>query len=1091
MNVAPSGLLSILTSRERDFLCLIEFYEATYVPNANHGFQPMDAVARYATETCTYKHSVVDTAEDYLREALSMPTLTRNLGKQSNSCTIRFSNVSRRLATFVLTNDVEGMRMVIRVVSRSQLLAETESGWVLFVGKCGPPQGFDRKDASITAKQDLGQIEAQIPPRVFQKTCPLDFGGTECLGTELLTEKSVAYQAAFAASGRFGCNKSFARCTELENTEFVQGIRVVQIQGSFIYKPHHGFLYKLIRYSTPIGYLASRLFGKKAHAVGDSIEDGTPYGSAIPVVLGRWQMPGIPLQYQDRGEAIDFLMGFCRGPITDFVNTRNNTVGFTQPFNLVEHLGEYGGSGSQTQDTVFPEAGFFSRLAYQTGYVAGSDIEVEDPAPDISAVVKGIKIDVVPGGGGYGTGTINDGEVIGGLSYSGIFFNWTDNPVELARFVLTDPALLNFGNSFIDQDRTIVTSYYCLGGIKDDSNAERLVLPNDQNGVAGVDYHRYHSTGLLVPESYDVSSALFPLAQAAKEVTYEYYDPTTPPASFALQTFYRTRFTANIALTEQRKAIDFLYDTLLPSFRGYLSWNGRGQIAIRCERPADSILMRGSSIVGATAIKVQDIMPWRVGANENRSPLLGKILIGVGLITSEVRSVLSTIYTTDANSITLTSAGSGGISATASGATLSGGTTLLPAEATVTITGSPAVGDTATVTINGVAMVYTLMAGSPVGIGLTSTIAAGLAFAINSDPMVGKYIEARTTSLDNVVRLRSKMGSINLSSALEEAHSSGEETIRVMMSFAGKALTYADTTKANILDGSFKYLGSNGQTRYNQFKGTFKDPLRDFADQDVIINDYDHQDATLKTIPYDIDLSAVDNYNQASRLLNGANAKFGDGVDFFSLGSAGLALQLEEGDRICASDDSGEWRNVPMTIEQLSVNEKYEVNIGPCRIYSTSFFNDTVEETDVPLPSGLTNFASPPPSIIFNTVDFPPDGLSQTTDGSIGITTIRGGAIFGASIYTQFAKASVKRPGDTDFEQITILHPNSNLEATFEFIASVDGVYTVQLEVCNQWGCNTTKPTATIIVGFGATTGIANEDGSLLLLETGDFVLQE
>jgi hypothetical protein len=134
-------------------------------------------------------------------------------------------------------------------------------------------------------------------------------------------------------------------------------------------------------------------------------------------------------------------------------------------------------------------------------------------------------------------------------------------------------------------------------------------------------------------------------------------------------------------------------------------------------------------------------------------------------------------------------------------------------------------------------------------------------------------------------------------------------------------------------------------------------------------------------------------------------------------------------------------------------------------------FNDAVEETDVPLPSGLTNYASPPPDISFNIVDFPPNGLTKTTTGVLGITSVRGGAIFGASIYPQYAKVSVKRPGDTDFQQITTVTPDSNLEATFEFIASVDGPYLVQLEVCNQWGCNPTKPTALIIVGLGPAQG--------------------
>jgi len=1087
MNVATASLISTLTSRSKDLLCLVEFYSATYTPTV-HGFEPPSAVARFATETCSFLLDGTVGAASYYREALSMPTLTRNLGKQSNSCTVRFSNVSRRLATFIINNHVEGMRMVIRIVSRSNLLSDfgvLGNGWVLFIGRCGPPDGFDRKDASITAKQDLGQIEAQIPPRDFQRTCPLKFKGEECLGTEVLASKSAAYQAATV------CNKSFVQCTDYANTEFFQGVRVVQIEGSFRHRPHQGFFTKLIKYAAPLIYFA--FLRRKNVTVGSSIEDGTPYGKAIPVVLGRWQMSGYPLQFHDRGTAIDFLMAFCRGPISDFINIRNNTVGFTDPLSIVEHYGNYGGDTNQAADAVFPEGQFFSRLAYITGYVAGSDIAVEEPAPDISAIVKGIAIGQLVNGDYFnrqGTGTVY-GETV---TYTEIFTHWPDNPVEQVRYVLRDPALLNLGptNTWLDHRRTGVTSVYCLGGVQDLTNAERLILPNTETGKAGVDYHRYHTTGLLVPESYRVGVQQYPVPQADKEVTYEYYNPASPPASFPIKTWYRKRFTSNIALQERKKAIDFVNDTLLPTFRGYLSWNGLGKVAIRCERPADSVLVRGASIVGATTIKVMDVYPWTFDGNEEENSKIGKILIGVGLDTSEVRSVTNTHYTADGNAITLTASVTGGVTATASGATFTGGSSTVRASGSVVIGGTPVSGDTISVFINGNECFYEVIPGTyGSGAGTTAGVAACLAFAINSHPIVRTFVEAYTTGFgDTTVALICKMGTLDLSSALEEAHGVDEETIRIMMSFAGKALTYADTTKANVLNGSFKYLGSNGQTRYNQFKGTFHDPLRDFAEQPLIINDYDHQDEVNKVLTLEIDLSAVDNYNQASRLLNGANAKFGDGCQFFGWGSNGLALQLEEGDRVCINDDSGGWRNVPVTIEQLTINSNYEINFLS-RIYSTSFFNDSVEETDVQIASALDNFGGGPPDISFNTVDFPPDGLIQTTSGAAGITTIRGGAIFGATVYMQYGKVSIKRPGDTDFEQMTILHPDSNLEATFEFIASVDGLYTVQLEVCGQWGCNTTKPTATIIIGFGTTDGLAAEDGTLLLAEDGTFLLAE
>jgi hypothetical protein len=485
-------------------------------------------------------------------------------------------------------------------------------------------------------------------------------------------------------------------------------------------------------------------------------------------------------------------------------------------------------------------------------------------------------------------------------------------------------------------------------------------------------------------------------------------------------------------------------------------------------------------------------MPWKgdIGGpiNEERDSLIGQILIGVSLLTSsEVREVLSAAFTSAANDITLTASATGGTTATASGATLTGGSSSARASGTITIGGSLTEGDTVTATINGVDSTYTLQAGET-----ADTVASALGFAINANLTSQRIVEADNGGWDDFVTIKSKLGVVTLSSALEEAHDIGEETIRVMMSFAGKALTYANTTKANVLNGTFKYLGSNGQTRYNQFKGTYHDPLRDFAEQPLVVNDYEHQEYVEKVALLEIDLSAVDNYNQASRLLNGANAKFGDGVDFFSWSSNGLALQLEEGDVVCVSDDSGAFRNVPVRIEQLSWNKDYHVSFTS-RIYSTSFFNDTVVQTDVTIPSGLTNFAAPPPDVTFNTAEFPPDGLEQSTDGTAGITSVRGGGIVGDSLYAQIVNVRlIKRGGVTVNESIASnLIPNNDGEITFEFVASIDGLYTVELEACNQWGCNTTKPTASIVIGFGTLFGLATEGGSLLLTEGGDILEQE
>jgi hypothetical protein len=361
---------------------------------------------------------------------------------------------------------------------------------------------------------------------------------------------------------------------------------------------------------------------------------------------------------------------------------------------------------------------------------------------------------------------------------------------------------------------------------------------------------------------------------------------------------------------------------------------------------------------------------------------------------------------------------------------------------------------------------------------------------INATPGIQEYIEAHAVT--NVVTIKAKVGVLTLDSALEEDHAVQEEITRVMASFAGKALAYADTTRANILDGTFGWPDASRQSLVNQIKGEYRESVRDFGKQPITVNDFNHQRKTRKTNTFEVDLSATDNYNQAARLSNGLLNKLRDGDRFFTWGSKGEALLLDEGDVVCVSDDSGPFRNQLVRSEEIEINNDFDATFI-ARKYSRVQVSDLVAQPSaLLLPSGLTNFQSPPPTIAFNTTDFAPNGLTQATDGSAGITSIRGGAIFGASIYAQYGKVRlIKRAGVVVDEVINAdLRPNSELKAVFEFIASADGLYTVQIQACNQWGCSATME-ASIVIGFGSLFAIAKEGGVLFLKEGGVVMEKE
>jgi hypothetical protein len=1201
---ASTFLLTLLRSRARDLIYVVELYAHTYEPfpepaSGNLSYDPRHAVKRYAGQNISF--DLDGDTVTYESQILDLSSINKHIGKKFDTASLTLSNVDRTSAAFVLNQKIAGMRMVVRMIPRSAPSGGGEASCfqhsiILYVGRVDKPDSFNREEGIISATQDLGTIAAQIPPDQFQVLCPLTkvykVPGGDCMGNETLDQKSATYKADKL------CGGTFAECTAKSNTEFYQGLRIVQIESSFVHKSNESFFKKVLNILPGIS--------RRKTVVGNSIHDGGVYGQVIPIVLGRWLMKLIPLQFQDIGTSINFKMAACRGTIKDFLNIRNESSGFTQPLGVTEHLGEYGGTGTQTADTVFADASFHSKLAYITGFCNGSDIETEDPAPQIVSLIAGMKVDKAFGIDGSGTGRVNN--VLANYTTGGSF-DWTDNPVDLARFVITEPALLNIPDSHIGELATVITSAYTTGAIKDVTNAERAIFPNSEVSKAGVDYKRYNSTGLIGARSFVGLNGV-----PDREAIYEFDTDGSledGTSTLPLKTVYRKRYTAGIVLNEPKKAIDFLYDTLYPSFRGFNRWDHFGRLVIDCERPADHSYLRANAAIAATSIKVLDVTRWKpldVILNL-QAPLRGKVLIGAHKLTSEVRPVSSADYSADGNSITLAAVVTGALQVDVSGATLSGGSTVSPASGYVDILGNPQFGEQITITIDGVAVVYTATQEDE-DFNTGPSLPFQLACMINAEPLLNQYIEAQygsspadvDTDLDGSWRVNifCKYGVLNFTTPLQEAHlaeiddptvaptlassagalaagaylvsyayrnangntnyspiasitltaskqidvtgislpagadsadwfvsveagsgtmllvnnnngsgfsinalpestaddppkrnTTGEEILRVMYSDAQRALAYADTTRATHLDGTFEWPEAGKQSAINQVKTKFRQAIMDFAERPVIVNDDRHQAETGQTNSAEIDLSAVDNYRQAVNLCNGYLAKYRDGDFFFRWSSAGEPLLLEIGDVVCLSDDSGEWRNVPVRIEEVTYNSRFEVSFV-CRLYSTSQFDDAVLQTEVPLPSALVKFKAPPTAPAFNDADFPPDGLVQTLDGSLGLTSVRGGAIITVdSTYAQKVNVRlVKRGGVTVSDTIASnLIPDSNGEVVFEFLASVDGLYTIEIQACNAWGCSAWVAES-IIVGFGTLFGIAKQGGVLITKQGGTIIEQ-
>lgn len=1032
---------------------LYEFYEPDYVPVASSttpgtdGFDPADAVETFAAQTITWNGIA------YRRSVVSRGDVVRNFGEKTNSCSINFSNIDRYVATWAQTQDIEGLFLVIRTVCPTV----TDDSIVLFVGRCDKPSDIDKQSFSLSARQDFGNINQELPPRRFTPEDP---------------------------NGRTPSDPLY------------EGFRIAHQDGGFgvqVEKPSTGFF--------------GRIFGKTKSVTETrqwSSTDGTPYGSVVPLIVGRCQMELICIFFKDTGYNLGGIWVVGEGRLDTFENVKVHVPSNYLMQGVDDHYGDPG--GTLTNALLVTElGGYLSKSAYTIRTMYGSPGDVVEEAPLVTALVRGLRVP-----------TPNS---------SGVFSveQWTDNPAYISRFVLTDPRLVNIDSGFMEDPVNYATGLHCDEPLIDDTNDQIIPIASADAAAHGVLFNRYRATGIINTRRVLFNDfADLSIVPELEPGPIEPIDPLDPPAVFPLQRLLRKRYTCNVPITDAMRAVDFLYKVVFPSAKLFLRINKRGKYEIRSEKPSDYSYLRAATAVGATSVLVLDVTPWKSG-----DLLTGRLLVGFNQITAEVRNVLTAVYSADSNAITLTAAKTGTVTTTASGATLSGGSTTVQASGTVTIGGAPAAGDTITATIAGIAVTITLNADDTTG-----TAAALLAQWINATPRLSKFIRASwVVGSPTIVTISALYGVLNLDAALLKVHATGivdpttaptvaataggtllpgthklayananalgqtaltalasivvtlnqkidvsalpalpagitsrnfyssdqadsaqlkfvanrtdaadfsisdvplpgaalppsfnttaEELLRVAMSFATNSqdvfpvwpastllilsdvylptvpnghkyqvttagttgaseptwpttaggtvvnggvtfteigstvLQQAGLTRSNIVKNSYKWPLGSKQSSVNQSKGSYRDSTNDFVLTPIRVNDRAHQTQVKKIYPHEINCQAIDSLNQTLRILNWDLAKHREGDWFNSLGTGPNGLVLEEGDIICASDDSGGHINVVTRIEELRIKANHEVSINQGRKYSSLMFSDDVGALPITIPSTL------------------------------------------------------------------------------------------------------------------------------------------
>lgn len=968
MQNVSQQLYQIVSANQRD-LAPVDCYE--FYPPDVVDLIPGNAERRFASTALVWY------GWEYQQQAISRGDVSRYITEKFNSVNITLSNVDRQVSDWLSSTNLEGYRVMIRAVSRSI----SNDSITLFVGRCEKPGDIENAQISLSAKQDLGSIENEIPFAKFDVRCPLKFKGTECLAGQAADQKNLIYVQATT------CNKSYQQCFTYNNSRAFQGFRYRAVVGSFKVN------------SKQTG--AASLFGSRRATKMWTSTDNAATGQSVPVGLGRSQIDLTPVLYADTGEYLygHFLAG--EGPVTEFANVRNTTAGWATTFQAkYEHLGEFGTvAGQQTTSSVLGEE-FYSHRAYVEATIKGNNPDTGDPAPTIAAVVLWNKI-----------------QSLGGACFDNLDFS--DNPVEHVRHLLTSERALNYPESWIDDETAAETARYCNEPLLDTSGCEEFWYDQNQ-GTAGTDWKRYRSTGILdwkffryllyadarTPAGSKPASADRPQTVGA---LYQAYDPENPPdpRGFRSTTFYRKRYTANWHLKEPVKVSDFLFKHLLPSFRGYLTTGADGKLQIKSERPAISSYLRNSTSIGATEIAVEDVTVWqRLALNRVYA------LVGAGTVNSETRRVIDMEYSSAGNSLTL----EGTQNVTAYSGTFSGGSATTRAWNYLTV-GS----DSVAIIVNIDGTFVTASSNT----GTAAEKAGELATIINANPTLSRYIEAVWTPADPTkVTLFAKLGKLILESGMQYPHTTAEKAVHIHAAFADAA--FGMLTKSNIIKDSFKWPMGSKQSSYNQFALTYTDAVQDFQQVELRENDYDHQDRVNKINKLDISGACVDNYHQADRLVQAARYKYRDGDFFCSFQSAGPALLLEEGDIICVNHANmiGR-RNQLFRVEELRVTQNHTVSIV-ARLYAEEQFTTAATVRTMGLNTGSAWITTAPPAV---------------SNVAIAYTTIDSGRITfnfsTAYIGRQVARVEIDRGNTGTFAPLAVVEPDAAGVGAFEVVSLV------------------------------------------------------
>lgn len=929
-------LKELLESRNSEIITVVELYSRDTIDISSIS-APKNAIGKFSDKCFTWENSTG--SYDYEAKIVDFPSVKTYLDDSQNECQIELSNVARGEGSgsrFVLDNQIKGTWMVIRLIFPDL----PDESWVIWWGKSLRPGKIDNKTVSLSATQEIGNYKIKIPFRSFAAKCPLTPGKGECLGNQSLSEKSALYQKQYDLYGTMLCpDRTYTTCVKLENDRFFQGQRLVALTGQFSYVSKDEDPQKK---------------NKKKNIPNIKTESWSSFNQSdsndvVPLAFGRCQIAGHPFSWSDTGTQVNSLQGFCEGRISDFdfIRCRNPelTLG-----SVIEHYGDFGGSGTQTPDTLFGGfSGYNSKLAYLEVTTTGSKPENVDDAPLITAVIRGMQLPVPDVHGQYT------------LSQT------SDNPVHITRFLLTEQKFGRIPTYRMEDTANLLTADYCDELVEDRSQCESIILPENEASNYNIGYRRYRSTSIhtAYTDMYNNNyvTGIHPDFQHPHVKWYRPFNqqPLLPP-----QNVLRRRFTINGHLQEETPLLDFLQKRILPCFRGWLNYNRNGKIEIRTRQPADNAYLRATTNIeiNDTVIPITNISKWR-------SNLSGHLIIGVSELNAEVRRVKRVLYSPGCNSLPITYATDGDINIKLT--PISGGSLSNQGIGYIDISGEIPANTTVTFFFNSEPNQYYISYTTD-GIEDAPCLARMLTAYFNANPDFANYLTAYVSDYNTSrINIRCEAGYLELDEPLEYNHQLGEEVMRVAAVFENCNDLFSDNSASfdNIVVDSFTWNDGEQDDQANAYTADFVQAVDDFHVETLIPRtawDTIEQEAELNIEK--LDLKFVDNYWQAAYITKTVAIENIDGNLPFTWRTGLSGFMLEMGDVVAIRHDSGDGslRYTPVWIKAISYDLKGLTTNIDGRLYLSGAWDHRVQAIEPVLVTTLSKeFPEFPPSPIGST----------------------------------------------------------------------------------------------------------------------------